>query len=276
MHRLKIVKTALFFLVFLFSCSGLEKSESDKVKRENSKAEYIYRKADEKLFALPKLEHREREPYPWEDPDGSLFPKITKEFFRCKGSPMHPFQTHQEKTLQDCEGFEKHSLPIHNDHEFIYPVLLDLLNYIQKKTKKKVVITCGHRCPIHSTYADPRKENQTSKHLIGAEVDFYVQGLEEIPMEVIEALLQFYVETPAYRGVVDYEKFYRFRGETDVTTIPWYNKEIFVKLYQKHEGRDFDNRHPFPYICIQVRYDRDHRKTVSYSWAQAHRGYHRF
>ena len=31
-------------------------------------------------------------------------------------------------------------------------------------------------------------------------------------------------------------------------TIPWFNKEIFIKLYRKSEGRDGDNRHPYPYL----------------------------
>ena len=276
MDRLKIVKTPLLFWLFLFSCSGLEKSESDQAKRENAKAECIYRKAEEKLFTFPEPKHRERELYPWEDPDGTLYPKIIKEFFRCKGTLSNPCQINEGRPLYDCEGFEKHSLPIYNDQEFIYPILPDLLNFIQRKTKKRVVITCGHRCPVHNVYSDPGKANQTSKHLIGAEVDFYVQGLEDRPMEVIEALLQFYKQTPAYRGVIDYENFYRYRAEGDIAVLAWYNKEICIKLYQKHEGRDFDNRHPFAYICIQVRYDRDRREAVSYTWTRAHLGYHRF
>ena len=43
---------------------------------------------------------------------------------------------------------------------------------------------------------------------------------------------------------------------------PWQNKEILIKLYQKDEGRDLDNRHPHPYISIQVRYDRDRGEPV--------------
>jgi hypothetical protein len=272
MNWMNNVKAAFFLFFFLGGCNSFEHTEKEKIKRQNASAEYVQRKSDEKLFSFPPPKKRIREPYPWEDPDGTLFPKITKEFFRCKGSPSH--LPRGEK--KDCDGFEKHSLPVLGDREYIYPVLIDLLNFIQKKTKKKIVVTCGHRCPVHNAYADDSKENQTSKHLIGAEVDFYVQGMEDRSLEIIDLLFQFYKETQAYKGVVDYERFYRYRGETDVSTLPWYNKEVFIKLYQKGEGRDFDNRHPFPYISIQVRYDREKKKPVSYTWGQAHQGFHRY
>jgi len=65
----------------------------------------------------------------------------------------------------------------------------------------------------------------------------------------------------------EYRHFQRYtKSDTDVSTQPWYNKEVFIKMYKADEGRDFDNRHPYPYIRIQVRYDRKERKRVTFNW----------
>ena len=93
------------------------------------------------------------------------------------------------------------------DKEFVYPILIDLLNEVQAKTRGKVVITCGHRCPVHNAYADNSSYNQNSKHMIGAEVDFYVQGLESPPEEVFELLMSHYKENPRYQEEKAYSEF---------------------------------------------------------------------
>jgi gluconate kinase len=54
------------FLFFLVSCSGLEKSEQEKLRQQNAKGEYVYRHHDELLFPVAPPRHREREAYPWE------------------------------------------------------------------------------------------------------------------------------------------------------------------------------------------------------------------
>jgi hypothetical protein len=173
----------------------------------------------------------------------------------------------------DCGGVDKHSLPMDEDKEFFYPILIDLVNYLQVKTGKRVVITSGHRCPEHNTYVDPSVENQYSKHQIGAEVSFYVQGMESEPEAIVKYLQAYYLEKPEYRDLKEYREFQRYEGETNVSTLPWMNKEIFIKLYDKKEGRNFDNRHPYPYVSIQVRYDRAKKERVVYSWDKAHRNY---
>lgn len=253
----------------------MEQSEREKVRRLNCKGEPIYRCHGEQIYTISPLEHRTRSRYPWESENN--LPRITKDFFRCKGNPLNPpyvtMQTEDKPTpIHDCEGCSRHGFPIIHGRENIYPVLLDLLNFVQKKTGKRVIITCGHRCPPHNTYSDPSKENLVSKHQVGAEVDFYVQGMEDYPLEVIGVLMQFYQENPAYSKDKDYQEFQRY-SKSDVAVQPWLNKEIFIKLYQKNEGRDGDNRHPHPYICLQVRYDKDGRERVLYSWKKAHRGY---
>jgi hypothetical protein len=251
-----------FFSLFLWGCSGLERSEYEEIRRKNCTAEYIYRKADQVLFPLAIPASTPREMYPWEEVSSQV-PKISKEHFRCRGSSAHPPKGTNEKRVTDCEG--KHGLPMVHGREGVYPVLVDLLNYIQKKTKRKVVITSGHRCLVHNTYADSSRDSMASKHMIGAEVDFYVQGMENEPMKVIEKIFQFYKENPGYRSKKEYETFARYSKKISVSTTPWYNKEIFVKLCRKNEGRNFDNRHPYPYINIQVRYDRDLQEIVNFS-----------
>lgn len=211
--------------------------------------------------------------YPWEESNPSSLPKITKEHFRCKGTPLNPPQiVHKEKeTIRyyDCGGATKHSIPLRNGKESIYAIQIELLNYLQEKTGKRVVITSGHRCPEHNTYVDPSVENQYSKHMIGAEVSFYVQGLEEKPEVIVRLLQDYYKQQPGF-------EFERYQKETNVSTLPWFNKEVFIKLFKAHEGRNLDNRHPYPYISIQVRWDRETNEKVTYSWDKAFRNYLRY
>lgn len=272
---------SLFVLFLIAGCSSSEdKIDGERLRQYHQKGEYIYRKHDETLFSTPPAEKQSPPAYPWDKGQTSLFPKITKEFFRCKGSQLNPCHIVPCKgeinRYYDCGGAEKHSLPLRDGKEFIYSILIDLMNHVQLKTGKRVVITSGHRCPEHNSYVDALPENQYSKHMIGGEVSFYVQGMEEKPEQVIKYLLDFYKENARYQGQKEFE-FQRYdKDKTNVTILPWYNKEIFIKLYQKKEGRNFDNRHPYPYISIQVRYDRDANEKVIYSWDKANRNYLRW
>lgn len=266
-------------MLVLFGCSGLEQSEKEKARRRNCKGEYIYRSQGDYFYPIAAPQHTPRAPYPWESE--SNLPRITKEFFRCKGNPVNPpivdaSDPAKPTPCPDCEGGSRHGLPIIHGKENVYPLLVDLLNYLQKKTGKRVIITCGHRCPLHNTYADPSKDNRTSKHQVGAEVDFYVQGMEDRPQEIVGLIMQYYQENPAYKNDKEYLEFKRYdKPDARVEIQPWLNKEIFIKLCQKNEGRDADNRHPHPYICLQVRYDRDRKERVLYDWEKANKGYHR-
>ncbi len=53
--------------LFLFSCSGLEKAEQEKIRSQNAKGEYIYRNEKDRFYTLRPPEHQEREAYPWEE-----------------------------------------------------------------------------------------------------------------------------------------------------------------------------------------------------------------
>ncbi len=268
----------MFLMLLLFtSCRSQENAQPH---QKGVKGEFIYRNHDDSFFAIHEIKAEKRPQYPWEKPLSSPHPIITKDFFRCKGDVLHPSKMIQndKETLRfhDCGGYQKHSLPLRDGREFIYPILIDLLNYIQNKTQKKVIITSGHSCPDHVVYLDPSKPQHTSKHTIGAEVDFYVETLENEPKKILELIFNFYRENSKYNGLKDYENFTRYEKDQGTSLQPWMNKEVFVRIFRKNEGRDFDNSHSFPYLSIQVRYDFDKKERVQYSWDQAFKNYYRY
>lgn len=267
------------FLLVFCGCSNFEQVQKREIKQRNEQRDRIHRLSQEKQYPEPQLVLRTRDPYPWESGYSGVHPLITKEAFRCKGNVNSPMKlkTASSRSLQDCGGDQKHSLPVKGGKEFVYPILLDLLNYIQTKTGFPVVITCGHRCPDHHAYADLSSYYANSKHMIGAEVDFYVVGLEKKPQDVIDLIIAYYKETEPYRRSTEYAKFQRLDSvKLDLRTAPWYNKEILIKLYQENEGRDCDNQHSYPYIALQVRFDREKNEKVIYSSERAFHGYMRY
>jgi hypothetical protein len=252
----------------------MEQSEKEKIRRLNCKGESIYRSQADQFYSIAQPVHTPRTSYPWESETN--LPRITKDFFRCKGTSLNPPSVDPltSTPIADCEGCSRHGLPIIRGKENVYPILIEVLNFLQKKTGKRVIITCGHRCPTHNIYADPSKDNRVSKHQMGAEVDFYVQGMEDRPQEIVGLIMQYFQEMPAYKNDKESREFKRFE-KSELAIQPWMNKELFVKLFQKHEGRDLDNRHPHPYVSIQVRYDKESRERVAYDWAKANQNYPR-
>ncbi len=256
----------LLMIGLLFSCSK-EQQSVRRLKDDNLLVENILRKESSKRYSLPIFEEQDAPKFPWERGAADHLPLITKEFFRCRGSDMNPKRMGlsdlgDTEELCDCGGFLEHGLPLHEGKEWVPPILIELLNDLQESLKVRVVITSGHRCPKHNSYVDPSKANQTSKHLLAAEVSFYVEGYEWKPQEVVNVLLN------SQEG-----PFSRWERETNVSTKPWYNEEIFIKLFRADEGRNFDNRHPYPYISIQVRFDKERGERVTYSWEKANRHY---
>ena len=274
LFRFTALQTALLTL-FLGLATACQKKHSPFFKKQAYiKGEYIYRMEQEKLFLIPPPQPQPPPLYSWHKQFSTDLPLITKEYFRCKGSSLNPLKLDKSREdisyISDCGGAEKHSLPLKEDKEFIYPILIDLLNHLQNKTKKKVIITSGHRCPEHNTYVDSSKTNLYSKHMIGAEVSFYIQGMEHSPQLVIKEIQNYYIENPKYQNQKEFLEFERYtKDDSHVQTPPWMNKEIFIKLYTKNEGRNHDNRHPYPYIAIQVRYDTEKKERVIYTWDKA-------
>lgn len=261
---MKIAAFSLITLLFT-NCSGLEKSEQKKVREHNLTLSRIHRHSEEKTFFTPSSTLKKREPYPWESKRIGPHLRITKEFFRCKGYSLNPpiqIKTPDNRLIyhQDCGGIDHHSLPIKHHKEFIYPILIELLNYIQAATGKKVIITCGHRCPTHNLYADPSKTGRTSKHQVGAEVDFYVEGMEHSPHAIAEMIMDYYKQKESH------SRYTHFRE----TSHGWTNHEVAIKLFRSDEGRDLDNSHPYPYIALEVKYDREAKRRIVYSWYEAH------
>jgi len=196
--------------------------------------------------------------YPWNDSTSSL-QVVTKEFFRCKGSSLNPphiiYENGKEKDRTwDCGGVERHGLPVRNGEEYVYPALLEILNFIQTSLKKPVIITSGHRCPSHEQYVG----STSSKHLIAAAVSFMVEGHETRPERVVREIVRYYEVNPLFAGI----KFTQ-------TETGWKNKEVFFRVYTPTDGRNLDNRHPFPYIELEVRFDRQLSKPVTFSWGEA-------
>jgi len=265
----------LTLLLICCGCSGIEDSRKAGMKQQNERKDRVHRVSSEVNYASSVLLPQVRDPYPWEVGYTGIHPPVTKEAFRCKGDAKNPSkEKNGGGVVRDCGGTQAHGLPTRGNKEFVYPILLDLLNYIQVKTNAPVVVTCGHRCPAHNSYADGSSYNINSKHMIGAEVDFYVKGMESKPEEVIALIKKYYKETECYRGKPEYLQFAELTAvKFDVATTPLYNKEVLVKLYKKEEGRDADNNHPYPYISLQVRFDREKNEKVTYSAERAFGGY---
>ncbi len=262
-----MVQCLLWVLVFLTGCSGVEEAQKKQMKERNERKDLIHRLSNEQNYSIKKLALQPKSPYPWESGFTGVHPLITKEAFRCKAV----------KNSTGSGREHKHSLPLRGGQEFIYPVLLDILNYIQIKTGLAVVITSGHRCPEHHNQMDPSSYNKNSKHMIGAEVDFYVEGMESKPLDVIQHVMSYYKDTDLYKKEKEYVIFNRLdHVKVDVVTVPWFNKEILIKLYQKNEGRDGENQHPYPYISLQVRFDRETKEKVIFSSDKASNGFKRY
>jgi hypothetical protein len=265
-------KVSIHSFLFSFYLIGLLSSCREQNRTSHIDYEPLWRKSDETELA-PFFEIK-KSPLVEETSSKLHLAPITKEYFRCKGNSMHPPRIILEEGKEvmrfyDCHGSEKHSLPLYDGKERIFPVLIELLNEIQKQTGKPVIITSGHRCPVHQLYMDSKPKAQSSKHTIGAEASFYVQGLHEHPEKILAIIFSYYKNHPEYKTEQEYTQFQRYQKETDVATSPWYNKEILIKLYQPNEGRNFDNKHPYPYLSIQVRFDRDKKERVLFTQDQA-------
>lgn len=264
------MRTLLPLFILLFTaCDNSPPSKSDPIQ-----GEYIYRLECEKRLSFDPVQPRVQKFYPWQSSQSINLLPISREYFRCKGSNLNQpliIQEDGKETARysDCGGAEKHSLPLRADKEYIYPILIELLNHIQERTTRPVIITSGHRCPTHNAYVDPSPANGASKHMTGAEVNFYVQGLEGRPEVIVRIIQEFYKTHPRYQNQKEYLEFQRFEKKSNVATLPWYNKELFIKVFKATEGRNFDNRHSHPYIALQVRFDYERNLRVDFSWDAA-------
>jgi hypothetical protein len=272
MHRIFIL-----YLLLLIGCSGLEKAQQAKIRKGNEVKDPIVRLSSELYFTNSLPRRKEKEKYPWEERYIGSFTKITKESFRCRGSSSHGERMiinsdGLEERLVDCEGLGSHSLPVREGEEFIYDILIDLLNHVQAKNKKRVIITSGYRCPIHNRYCNHTKINASSKHQIGGEVDFYVEGMEQDVEVIVEQLIDYYKEQEP-----SYQQFRKVIREKNGIQYPvWSNKEISISISHYKISGDLDNAFSHPYITIDLKLDRERGERVEYSWQKANNGYMRY
>jgi len=273
--------TVLMLCLFLCGCDTSSEVATPSADPSYYTYTAVERLSSDRQFTPKPPQWTGRPSYSWERRFAGKYPRITKDFFRCRGSEINPIRFvhsggNQAVCHRDCGGGEKHSLPLRDGKEFVYPVLIELLNYLQETTDSQVVITSGHRCPLHNTYVDATPENRASKHQVGAAVAFYVQGYEYQPEKIIDLIREYYKSHPEWKDNAAFTNFSTYQKKTDVSTPPLMNKEVLVKTYNAEEGRNFDNRHPYPYLQVQVRWDRDTKKPVNYTWHGAHRNYHRW
>ncbi|HXF28455.1 MAG TPA: D-Ala-D-Ala carboxypeptidase family metallohydrolase, partial [Chlamydiales bacterium] len=228
------MRKLLLAIAYIFSAC----SSSEEERAHSCPGEYIYRLTSDTPLEINPYISKPKPLYPWQSDTSASngLKSITKEYFRCKGFSLNPPKVikspegKETARYTDCGGCQKHSLSVRNKKEYIFPILLELVNHIQTVTKKQVIITSGHRCPDHNSYIDPSPQNSGSKHLIGAACDFYIKGLEAHPEVAVKIIQEFYRNDARYQKQKEYQEFRRFEKATNVATHPWLNKEVFIKL----------------------------------------------
>lgn len=217
---------------------------------------------------LPPFVAVEAPTYPWSRP-ASLHPPITARHFRCRGDILNPPRAIAGDKgtityIEDCGGKERHSLPIEEGRESVPWLLIYLLNALQESCDAPVTILCGHRCPLHHRYALTNGGESNSKHLIAAEVDFYIERGEAKSGELVDRLLLLYKGLPPCHQA------------KETLPIPggWKNGEISCCV--KCAQGDSDLIEGKEYVVLSLSYDRKKKKRVSYSWELANRRMHRY
>lgn len=158
------MKTNILYYPFLFALFNfLAISCSDKKSTTISKTYDIQKDFTPTNFILPYELPQKKPTYPW----NTCYPRflsLTKYSFQCPGTnPEANIPLHQK-----CLGALHHGLPLVNGKEYIYPRLIDLLNFLQKENKEKIMVIRGHLCPKAFSLLDPKEQHE--KYLIGAMV----------------------------------------------------------------------------------------------------------
>ncbi|MBN1150956.1 DUF882 domain-containing protein [candidate division WOR-3 bacterium] len=181
--------------------------------------------------------------------------EITVEDFRCKGdSGENPPIVWNGETFYDGDSG---TLP----RRGIDPDLLDLLNDLQNEINSQVFIISGYRSIKHNRYiaadlykyvnengdsGNPHEVSMTSKHIMGAAADFYVEGYEDRPENVLESLLKVIEENGDSSYPVVSKVGLRPRSSGSVYSYyayPSYKTDIWwIHPYAENEGRDLDCR----------------------------------
>jgi len=240
----------------LVGCSGLEQSEQEQIRKVNAKVDPITRFSDEHFYEIS-FPQKKTEKRAGLKESSSSIKKIDKEQFRCRGSLSNkPIVSLDGKTLNDCEGAYKHSLPIRAEKEFVYPALIEVLSFIQNRLSKKVVILSGHRCIDHLRYIKQDYTPVSFKSLIGAEVRFYVEGAENEHDSIVSAIFSYYdLFFPKDKQMVSFIS----SSENKVHE----NKELTVRLIEPNDPEIEEHALSFPYYQIELKFDRELNKKIS-------------
>ena len=257
------MRSICFILLFLqVSCSTADEREKSQRMSNNKAVEKIYRLSHEKVYVEEDRVLATRELYPWENE--TEFAKITMNTLRCRGDNTHVPRHKKDKEYVDCNGMHDHGLPYVDGEEFVYPVLVSLLNKIQNSFNKRLIVTSGHRCPRHNNYLT-LGASKISKYMIGAKVDFYVEGMEEGVDDVIERIMYLYEN--------DSDEYRRFTKTTGQGHFPaWRNKEISISASSEGE-HSVTLKKNHPVITVEVRWDRERNQRVNLDWKKAYQGF---
>ncbi|MCH9811166.1 hypothetical protein K0U07_00210 [bacterium] len=251
-----------FLLFLLVGCSTADERVQSRRMQNNKSTEKIYRLSHEKVYEEKEQKLVKREPYPWEN--AADFPKITMNMLRCRGCSSNKERTRGDKAFTDCNGMKDHGLPYVDGEEFVYPVLVSLLNKVQNSLNKKVVVTSGHRCPKHNDYLNLGK-SRISKYMIGACVDFFIEGMENDAEQIVEEIISLYKE--------DSDNYCHFtKSKSSKGTPSWRNKEISISI-QKEGEHSILYKKDHPVLSISVRYDRQKGEHVHLDWKHAYQGF---
>lgn len=255
------MKKILILALLLTSCSSATDRQECKRRKNNRVEEKIYRLSDEYFYVKDDAILVERDLYPWETK--SSFSKITISDFRCRGSEKNQKLSIGKEIISDCNGLHDHGLPYKNGKEFVYPVLVEILNFVQEATGRQVIVLSGHRCPIHHKYVTSGR-GRLSKHMIGARADFYLKGYKVAGEQILKTIESFYKEESS-----EYRHFFSIQKKDG--GLIYKNKEI--KLYLNSEKNLLIDKIDEQVITIEVCYDREENQEVVLDWDKAYRGY---
>lgn len=180
----------------------------------------------------------------------SIMLPITENDFICKGDSTNQQYIWNNVNYSDCCGNHLPESGINSD-------LIEVLNILQEKFNSKVIIISGYRCQQHNNYiaaelfnyinpyndsGNPYEVSMRSKHMMGAAADFYVEGYEFKPEEVIDTILsiigrdnlRIYPLSQKTRSGFYDNSYYTYNAYS--TSSWWFHP------YSPSEGRDIDCR----------------------------------
>lgn len=233
------------WLLLLVSCTDLKTVKEEEIRRKNATREPLVRTLEDVRFPIFIPLKKTRTSYPWESANKRLVP-LSPEDLRCKGSPLHPSRSLPvlDGGIHEIKDCTPHSLPKMEGEEVYSKLILEKLNLIQRELGRQVLITSGHRCPIHNIYCNPTGTAVFNKHLVAARVDFIVQT--DSPEEVVDILRRHSKDKFTQAG----------------DRLQWNSSELSIQWTRSLDLRDFDNRHNLPYFTIE-----DHQMPLTWDLA---------